>query len=189
MASDPLTFCRKAVAYVKPALPSEGDDDAIQLPVPEQPVVRDLGNGLLVCYVVDEDDNLVFVQREHLEDSGLSADALHELALENLATLADGRVSLEPYGAVHALFFDGNLEASLILLDDLWEQTLRPHVSSGFAVALPARDILAFCDPESSDGLAELANIIARVHQGGDHLISSAIFRRLDKRWVPLAQK
>ena len=188
MASDSLTFCRKAVAYLKPALAAEESKAAVCLPHSEQPMVRDLGNGLLVCYVVDDDENLVFVQHAQLESSGLDGDALHAIALENLAAGADGRISLQPYGAVHALFFDGNLEASLILLDDLWEHTLREHVTNGFAVAVPARDILAFCDVQSAEGLAELGNIIARVQSGGDHLISAQIYRREGSSWVPLAR-
>jgi uncharacterized protein YtpQ (UPF0354 family) len=83
-----------------------------------------------------------------------------------------------------AVFLDGNFEASLILLDELWNQRLSQLISGQFAVVLPARDVLAFCDPSSSEGLAELKRIVSRV-AGGDHLLSSSLYRRQQSEWVP----
>ncbi len=37
-------------------------------------------------------------------------------------------------------------------------------------VAVPARDILAFCDVASLDGLSELRRIAAKITENGDHV-------------------
>jgi hypothetical protein len=50
-------------------------------------------------------------------------------------------------------------------------------------VAAPARDVICFCDSSSTEGLAELRAVIARVWPGGDHLLSDRIFERKDGRW------
>jgi len=77
-----------------------------------------------------------------------------------------------------------NRTASILLLNDLWEGGFRQFVVGEYAVAIPARDILAFCDSGSPEGIAELQRIIDRVRPTGDHLISSKIYLRREARWA-----
>jgi hypothetical protein len=90
-----------------------------------------------------------------------------------------------PHGNIFALFLDGNFEASLLLLDDLWDQALSGYAPNGFVIAVPARDVLAFCDQASEEGVGELREVAARLFPGGDHLISPQLFSREGDRWVP----
>ena len=50
----------------------------------------------------------------------------------------------------------------------------------------PARDILAFCDTASVEGIGQFQQVVARIFPGGDHLISDRLYRREPRRWVPL---
>jgi len=174
-------FCERAIAYIKAATPIGGSAGAV--PPGAAPVLREFCEGLVVSYVVDQDGQFVYVQERHLEAAGMQADTLHHIGLANLAARADGQVRVQRHGPVCAVFFDGNFEASLMLLDDVWENGLAGLVQHGYTVTAPARDILAFCDADSRDGATELRQIVARV-AGGDHLLTPNLYRREGKRWV-----
>ena len=79
----------------------------------------------------------------------------------------------------------GNFEASLILLDDLWDGAFQQFVDGPRAVAIPARDILVFADARRADACGELRDVIARVWPGGDHLLSDKLFTRTAGAWTP----
>jgi hypothetical protein len=49
----------------------------------------------------------------------------------------------------------------------------------------PSHDILAFCDADSVEDLAELRDLIARI-KNGDHMLSPELFRRGEDGWFPL---
>src|SRR5262249_59063451 len=95
-------------------------------------------NGLLVCYITDTGDALRYLQNRDLDEAALDAEALHEVALGNLARLTSGRVRLLPQGDFFGLLLDGNFEASLLLLDDLWDGALAGYPGSGLVPAVPA---------------------------------------------------
>lgn len=177
--------CSQALPYIKPALVN-GPGPVLVPSYDDSPTARDLGNGLLVFYVVDEGETLRYVQNRDLSAAGMDATALHGLAMENLAKMAAERMRIEPYGGIFALFLDGNFEASLLLLDDLWDGPLGEHAPNGVLAAVPARDVVAFADAASQSGADELKALIARVTRGGDHLICSGLYRREDRSWKPL---
>ena len=81
------------------------------------------------------------------------------------------------------MFMDGHFEASLMLLDDLWDEALASYAPNGFIVALPARDVLAFCDAKSDAGIAQLHDMVKRITAKGDHPISQNLYRRQSGTW------
>lgn len=173
---DARGFLARAVAYLK----NEGlvgAQGGTTLPIADQPVLLPMGSGLVVAYVVDEPEGLVYVQQRHLEQGGMSAMQLHDSAMSNLGRMCAEQIRLEKHGPVFGVFLEGNFEASLFLLKTLWQRDLAHLVENGFAVAVPARDIMAFCDIDSAEGIATLKQMIERVHANGDHLISKNIFR------------
>ncbi len=95
------------------------------------------------------------------------------------------RTRMQAHGGIFALFLDGNFEASLLLVDSLWDESLASYAPNGFVVAVPARDVLAFADVGSASGVAELRVVVSRIFPGGDHLIASDLYRRRAGRWIP----
>ncbi len=174
------TACVKASQYIPGAsdVPVQ-DDDA--------PVIKDLGNGLFVVYLVDDGENLVYVQNHHLKGSQLTSDGLFELGLHNLAVRSTGKARMQQHGDVHTFLLDGLFEASLILLDDLWDQSLADLAPSGFVAAFPARDVLAVCNAQSAEGIKSLRSMASRVFSGGDHLITANLYKRQNGKWIPLS--
>jgi uncharacterized protein YtpQ (UPF0354 family) len=116
----------------------------------------------------------------------VTQDQVHAQALVNLAELANrSKLSMKDYGGFYGLTCDTHFEASLILLDQLWDKSLAPWTPNGAVAALPKSDILAFCDAANEAAQDELRTVIERF-KDGDHPISTALFRRVGKAWQPL---
>jgi hypothetical protein len=86
-----------------------------------------------------------------------------------------------PHLPVFVFTAGGNLESSLLLLDDLWESQLS-LVPGELVVSVPARDCIAFTGSHSAEGVAELRASIDRV-SGGDHVLTRQLFVRRDSSW------
>jgi len=174
----------EAIAYLKAEAPAGGPQPMRKLDEDDSPVLKKLETGLLVAYLVDLGDSFTYVQARDLKTAGIDAEQLHAHALANLERAADGKVTIRQSGPIWALSFDGNFEASLILLDNLWEDVLGEYHDGTPAIAVPARDVLCFCNAASTAGVAELRAVIRRVWPRGDHLLSDQIFERRGRRWV-----
>ena len=72
----------------------------------------------------------------------------------------------------------------MILLDDLWNASFRQFVQGDYLIALPARDVLAFCDASSDAGRAELAELINRLKGSEDHPLSQKLYIRRENQWM-----
>ena len=153
----------------------------------DSPVIRDLGNGLLVLYVADAGQSFQFVQNRHLSAAGMDPEGLHAAAMSNFLGFIAERTRMQAQGGIFALFLDGNFEATLLLVDSLWDGSLAGYAPNGFVLAVPARDVLAFADAGSASGVEELRGVVSRVFPGGDHLIASDLYRRQAGRWVRYA--
>jgi len=178
-------FCGRAMPYIKPDL-SGDESQAVELGHDDSPVLRNLGNGLLVAYVTDAGQSFEFVQNRHLSKAKITEDELHGTAMNNLLEFIGERTRMQQHGDIFAMFLDGNFEASLLLVDPLWDESLIGCVPNGFVVAVPARDVLAFTDAESTTGIAELRGVVGKLFPSGDHLISSDLYKREAGRWLRL---
>ncbi len=152
------------------------------------PVLRSFVGRLLVSYVVDEGDVLRFLTPVDLRRARLSVDGVHRRALANLDRRARGGVRVAPSGDVHAVLFDGNFEATLMLLPGFWEHL---HASLGARVAAvaPARDVLAVCSAGSKRGVRGLRRVVDRVSSNGDHLLTREVFVHAEGAWGLIASE
>src|SRR5262249_6733833 len=192
VATGPITS--QAIAYLKPDLTSqprakEPPRRRVELSGLDAPVLRPLAEGLLVASVVDRDDQLEFVLHRHLAAEGCSEEELPAVGVENLARQAAGslEVATHPCGEMFAVLMGGNFEASLMVLDAVWEEGFRQFVAGEYVVACPARDLLGFCDATSAVGVRELRAVCAKMQAGGvDHPLSNQLYRRVGGRWQVL---
>ena len=175
----------EAIACIKGPVPADDPTPALKVEGDNAPVLKRLGCGLVVAYLVDQGDRFSYIQGRDLRATGINADQLHAHAVANLGKLAEGRVTIRKYGAIWALFCDGNFEASLILLEEMWDRALSSYHEGEPMIAIPARDILCFCKSSSTAGVAELRAAIKRCWPRGDHLISDKLFQRRGRAWVP----
>ena len=173
---------QKAVAYLKAEVPMGDPAPVVALSADDSPILRQFAPGLLTAYLVDEGDRFAYVQHRDLREAGIREEDLDRQAVANLEELADGKVTVRQNGSVWALLLDGTFDASLMVLDDLWTYGLREYARDP-VVAIPARDVLAFCDVESRAGLMELRSVVKRVSPGADHPLSEHLYRRVEGKW------
>jgi hypothetical protein len=176
----------RAIAHLKADLTGKPRSTRRQVELlgPDAPVLRPLAPGLLVTYVVDEGEQFTFVQHRHLEKEGCSEDELHAVALENLAEQASGSLEVAKNSEVFAVLMGGNFEASMMLLDDVWDNGFQQFVSGDYVVACPARDVMGFCDARSAAGVQELLTVSAIARDDDtDHPLSDRLYRRVGGGW------
>lgn len=173
---DERDLCSRAIAYLVARGPK--DRPVATLSEQDAPVLTHLGNGLLVGYVVDHGTYFQYVQRRHLWAEGMSQAELHRLSVGNLSVMLSERCAeVHPCDDCFLVVFDGYFEASLILVDVLWDELLTGFAPNGFIAALPNKDILAFCDSRTPPGPEQLRRIVENVGIG-DHPISTALYHR-----------
>ncbi len=178
-------FCRRAVAYLKVTVSDDGTP-AVTFDKADSPVLRDIGNGLLVAYLVDEGDSFSYVQYRHIQEASLTEDELHDIASINLASFSQENAKVHAYGNVYAVVAGGDFEASMILCEDFWKVWYADLAPNGFVACFPTRDILAFGDSEGAETVSELLAMCARVGDDADHRLTQQLYRRVDAKWVPL---
>ena len=76
----------------------------------------------------------------------------------------------------------GNFEASLLTLDVMWSHWYAQLAREGFVAVAPARDLLAFCDASSVQGLVELRQVVER-SWNCDHPLHPHVYRRTGTGW------
>lgn len=155
----------------------------MELDAESMPVLRDLGNGLLCSYVVDVGPQFQYVQNCHLAEQGVTANELHDIALRNLLHTVADEIDVRRFEHACAVVCGGNFEASLLLIDSLWEMVFEELVAGPIAAAIPARDILVFCAAGNPRGIAELRDVIERVWPLDDHTLTRNLYVRVDREW------
>jgi uncharacterized protein YtpQ (UPF0354 family) len=170
----------RAIAYLKSVMPNDSSP-AVQVSQADNPVMLPFTDDLYICYVVDDGKTYQYIQERHLAEDGINKENLSRNGIRNLTEIISKRhLRVQPYQNIYGVRMGGDFEASLILIDQLWDRHFRPFVSGVYAIAIPARDILAFCDKSSIQGINELQQLIDRVTPRGDHLISERIWLRQD---------
>ncbi|MFC4104218.1 DUF1444 domain-containing protein [Paenibacillus xanthanilyticus] len=182
----------KALPYLKPIAIEEAEDEQGYALSPEDDIVELPWNeGFIVTFLCDDEgmDVYRYVQNRDLRELGLTPEQLLAQSLDHLYDRTESHeLQLQELqdAAYTMLLMDGSFEASLLLLDDLWDGTLNDYAPSGYAVAFPARDVLMFSDIRSEEGIAQMRAVIERIWVNGDHLLSKAIWTRNAGKWVRL---
>ena len=160
---------------------------AISLSREDSPVFQPFTEGLLVSYVVDAGSHFEYVQHRHLDQEGVLVEQLHSMAVSNLQALAEEKLVVREYGAIYVALMGGNFEASLLTLDVMWSHWYAQLAQEGFVAVAPARDLLAFCDSSSTQGLMELRQVVQR-SGNCDHPLHPYMYQRTDDRWQQVIQ-
>ena len=128
------------------------------------PSTRATLGHFLAIYRMDAGETWQYVNETDREQSGLTRDGLHRKAMQNLTALVKRpgllrQIENPPY---MGFLLDGENESSLVLVDDVWKSVLRNDCPNGAVVVIPARDVCAFCDADSPEGIIALREIAAK---------------------------
>jgi uncharacterized protein YtpQ (UPF0354 family) len=121
-----------------------------------------------------------------IERLGIEPDAVLELARENLGrkieeveqrTFDDDE---EPF--VGVLVCGGDLEASLLLVDEVW-RSVAASVEGDVVACVPARDVVLFADASAEGAITRMGVLADEILEDGDHTISPTLLRRTASGW------
>jgi uncharacterized protein YtpQ (UPF0354 family) len=120
------------------------DADARQATRPENvplPIHRPLVEDLLVMYAFDLPEHFAFLNQREASELNLSPSELHDLAINNLlCRLENIEIQQMKDLPVFCLQIGGNLDASLLLLQDI-RDTVAKNVPGEIVAAVPSRDV------------------------------------------------
>jgi uncharacterized protein YtpQ (UPF0354 family) len=117
---------------------------------------------------------------------GLEREQLRSTALKNLRQLAQG-VERRVSGSTSMLilpYTGGSFEASLLLLDEIWEE-LEKEAQGELVAAVPTRDLLFVTDSHDKAGVSKVTAIAADAFAKGDHPVSEQVLIRRNGKWEP----
>ncbi|MEM7200567.1 MAG: hypothetical protein AAF628_09900 [Planctomycetota bacterium] len=136
---------------------------------------------LVVLYAIDGKRSLHVLSRRQVTDLGLTPQELRAAAVQKLESRVTSLlVHNEP---VRTVVFDEQSEASLLLVDGLWDLLFLPFEEP--AVAVPARDVLLVADRNDPDAVAQLRAEAAK-SESMPNSVSEQLFVRRDGAWVVL---
>lgn len=152
-----------------------------------QPIVRASLGMFGVMYLADEGEYYRYVCEADLNLNKLSVEQLHHIGLDNLTKLVNGdQPGLSIIGAdspYHGLAMGGQCEASLVLLDALWDGPLKRFTPHGVVLAIPNRDVCLFCDAHATQAIAQIRELAANSVKSGDHPLSATLITRAAGGW------
>lgn len=167
-------------------IPLDGDLSLLDLPV-----TRATKGAFGVQYMVEDGKRFNAVLASDLEEAGLSVDELHRLALVNLRRLVKDGLKLKRANSKDASYramrikLDGSYESSVLLLDDVWDKTLKKHAPNGVVAVMPSRDACTFIDLSAltKGGLADLREAMLYAKRLNGEVVN-AILHRQGRHWA-----
>jgi uncharacterized protein YtpQ (UPF0354 family) len=131
---------------------------------------RPLGADLVVCYVVDREDAMTFVSRQHARAWNRTLDDIDEQALQNLAARSeDCAVRTGPDREGTAVRRGDGYDAARVLLLD-------PFHAEGLLLAMPSRDVLWLGGAENVVDIGALRREVANVAGRAAQPISADVY-------------
>lgn len=146
-------------------------------------LTKELLDDLVICYVLDGPESMIFISDGHLRSWGCRPAYIHNLAMSNLKTLAGtngGLPLIDPRQAgARILHSNDGYDAARLLL------ALEPNMEEEDLVfAVPDRDLLIV--GKKSDNLAELMKDVGHEYASSRHPISPCLFRVRSSRLIKI---
>jgi uncharacterized protein YtpQ (UPF0354 family) len=139
-----------------------------------------LNRQLVVMYAFDSETGISFASTEDVENLGVAGPALRARAVENLRNYLPD-ISRQGNNSLSILTADGNYEASLILMEEIWTHD-NFDVAGDIVVFVPARDFVLVTGSEDVKGLAVARELIANNEWA--YFISRNAFIRTGDGWA-----
>lgn len=134
-------------------------------------------------YAIDTGTNFEIIQQSHLEEWKIDHQKVHDIAIENFRALLTEKLTAR--GDTNGIMFiiDGNLEAGLVLIDEIWDQ-FEEQVGEKIVITIPARNVIMATGKSNRAMIDQFKENSKRVLLEGDHPLSKYIFIRENSRWV-----
>lgn len=146
---------------------------------------EDLNGDLVIVYAEDSPTNIRYFSGEDLIAAGIDRKSLRALAVANLRRILP-QVEIHRGPHVSMLTAGGDYEASLLLLDELWEPK-KLGLKGEIVLAVPSRDVVLVAGSEDAEGVRQLRELARKNAKENTYSLtdtvfvhSKGVFRRLD---------
>ena len=140
---------------------------------------------LRVVYAVDTPHGAVEVPPSWFAARGVDPAGLRRRAVANLRATLPG-LHVQRGGGLNVVIAGGRHESALLLFDEFWARE-RPRLRGDALVAVPARDVLLFCDGAKAKAVDELRRQAASIHADAAFPLTPVVFlRHADGRVEPV---
>lgn len=148
----------------------------------KDPTVREhLVADLWIVYALDFSKITESMGESTMKELKIAREELRSLALANLRNILP-ETQQHGDGPWYMLTAGGDYTASLLLFDDLWSE-LQESVEGDIVVAVPARDVVLFTGSRSQHGIEMVRQKAREIVEGGDHVVSQTLLRRVAGKW------
>ncbi len=145
-------------------------------------VVKNICADLNCFYIYDNELGFEIIQEEELDKLKISKEELHEIALSNYRKLISKKLKAQSNSEAFWFILDGNLEASLILVDEIWDQ-IEEQVKEDIVVCVPSRDVIIATGKSKTKVIEDFSEKAKEILLNGDHTLSKNWFVRENKEW------
>jgi uncharacterized protein YtpQ (UPF0354 family) len=149
----------------------------------KQPVCERLAADIWIVYAVDSPKATFPLSASGLQSLGLKREDLHALAMKNLPKVIS-RIEKHGNGPSFLLSAGNCYEASLLLIDGLWDQ-LQRTVTGDIVAVVPTRTIVLFTGAGSNEGISAMRERAKQVYAAEHHPVSQTLLRRNTGKWEP----
>ncbi|MEV5570844.1 hypothetical protein AB0L06_12390 [Spirillospora sp. NPDC052269] len=173
-------------------LSQRGPGEASEPPPGPEPIIERWLGELCVGYVFDLENRFQDVTYTDCARLGVRPDELPHLGVHNL-TLRRDKPRIVQGDRRIGFLLGGDLEASLLLVDNLWEQ-VEPQLPGELIAAVPARDMLMVTGSQVAGGIEALVQDADRVWEGmrqrqDERLkLTRTLLVRRDGKWKQLRE-
>jgi len=138
---------------------------------------------LVIAYAEDSPQSIRYLTPARLAELKLDSKDLRKLVCSNLERLLP-TVDMQLEAGVYRIRAGGDYDASLLLLDSVWENS-KLEVRGEIVAAIPARDFLIVTGSEDGEGLKVLMAIAEKVTAKAPYRLSTELFVRRNGTFVP----
>ena len=159
-------------------------------------VTTQLAEGIVVAYGLDLGPNFEMITTGHCKKFSITVEDLIALSERNLLARTDGRINVEKMDfsssipeaePFYRVRLDNNLDSSIMLVDDFWQQASGMLRTNLVAVTLPAKNTLFFADYHSIFSFRLMRPFSSKMYEASkqDRIeVSPHTYIRKDDRWI-----
>jgi uncharacterized protein YtpQ (UPF0354 family) len=141
-----------------------------------EPFVGDM----VKVYAIDYPTYVAYVTKDHFDD-GLTVDALHAAAAQNLSRKID-EMEFQQHGDIFLVVSDGFYESSLVVDAAIWT-SFAEQLGDNIVMSVPARDLLMFTPMAATEAIVFMQEYRDEIIADGAHPLSELSYIWTDGAW------
>ncbi len=145
-------------------------------------VYEEYNDDLIIVYVEDQPKGMRYLTPDDLPQAKIREEDLRKLACSNLSQLVTN-VSLLGAKGIYMLSAGGDYDASLLLLDTVWER-LPADVQGEVVVAIPARGEVMVSGTQVAGGIESLQRFVKSTYAKAPYQLTPKLFVRRNGKFV-----